>query len=37
MSRDFDFDSQVKAENKIDFKKVFFNPEQGLNISVSLI
>jgi hypothetical protein len=33
MSREFDFDTQVKADNnKIDFAKVFFNPEQGLNI-----
>jgi hypothetical protein len=32
MSRDFDFDTQVVPDNKIDFKKVFFNPEQGLNI-----
>ncbi len=32
MSRDFDFDTQVPAQQKIDFKKVFFNPEQGLNI-----
>jgi hypothetical protein len=32
MSRDFDFDSQVQPANKIDYKKVFFNPEQGLNI-----
>lgn len=31
MSRDFDFDSQVQPQNKIDYKKVFFNPEQGLN------
>lgn len=31
-SRDFDFDTQVQPQNKIDFKKVFFNPEQGLNI-----
>lgn len=31
MSRDFDFDTQVVPQNKIDYKKVFFNPEQGLN------
>lgn len=31
MSRDFDFDTQATPQNKIDYKKVFFNPEQGLN------
>lgn len=31
MSRDFDFDTQAPQQNKIDYKKVFFNPEQGLN------
>lgn len=32
MSRDFDFDTQAPQQNKIDYKKVFFNPEQGLNV-----
>ena len=32
MSRDFDFDTQAVPQNKIDFKKIFFNPEQGLNV-----
>ncbi len=32
MSRDFDFDTQAPQQNKIDYKKVFFNPEQGLTV-----
>jgi len=31
-NNDFDFDKPYRPAPKIDFKKVFFNPEQGLNL-----